>query len=410
MATTLYLTSVDADMCGENGGAALAGGASGWLTAMLSTNRGDGVNAFSGQSTVVGPTVGIEVGGSTTRGDWISPPLDADVTISGSITWNLWASENNMSANVAINGQLEVVDGATGAVTLIDKTTRTTEVAVATRAVNNFSETPAAGIACKRGDRLRVRIFADDSTADMNSGFSWDFSYDSSSPGADGDSFITLTEDLTFMAEPAGTTIYLTDTASPVSTASVDREAWTSRGAGVQTDVTNTTSGWTAPIQVTDTAGGTVVDWFTRPLTTFTLGGAVRCNLRGLESSSSANAVLAAEVARVDGDGTNAVAWAKGTWPSGAVTTELGTSQVVESFLIAGDDLAVSDGQRLRIRIFIDDAARPAPMSAGFTVTTHYAGTSDGASGDTFLTFAQTLTEFIASVPYRSGYPQLLAH
>ena len=74
--------------------------------------------------------------------------------------------------------------------------------------------------------------------------------------------------------------MYLTDTASAVSTASVDREAWTSRGAGVQTDVRNTAAGWTAPLQLTDTAGGTVVDWFTRPLTAFTLTGMAVANLR----------------------------------------------------------------------------------------------------------------------------------
>ena len=39
--------------------------------------------------------------------------------------------------------------------------------------------------------------------------------------------------DLTFSTGSL-TTLYLTDTASAVSTASVDREAWTSRGAGVQ--------------------------------------------------------------------------------------------------------------------------------------------------------------------------------
>ena len=80
----------------------------------------------------------------------------------GSITWNLWAAENDMTANVAINGRLEVIDGATGTITLIDQTARITEVAVTTRAVNNFAETPASGVACKRGDRLRVRIFGDD--------------------------------------------------------------------------------------------------------------------------------------------------------------------------------------------------------------------------------------------------------
>ena len=104
--------------------------------------------------------------------------------------------------------------------------------------------------------------------------------------------------------------LYLTDTASDVATASVDREAWTSRGAGVQTDVTNTAAGWTAPIQVTDTAGGTVVDWFTKQLTAFTLTGMAVVNIRALESNASAGASLRCEIARVESDGTSPTVWA----------------------------------------------------------------------------------------------------
>lgn len=397
MATTLYFISSTGDYSTGNNDAKLNGSTSGWVNQTLRTTRGSGTASIS-TSTVAGTTNGVEIASTGTPLAWISAPLDADVTISGSVTWNLWASESNMSANVAINGRLEVIDGATGAITLIDQTARTIEVAVTTRAVNNFSETPAAGVACKRGDRLRVRVFGDDAGT-MASGFTFDFAYNGTTASADGDSFITLTENLTFVATPAGSQVFLTDTASSVATASVDREAWTSRGAGVVDDVTNSAAGWTSPVHVTDTAGGTVVDWFTKQLTAFTLGGAATCNIRGSVSNAAANVAPRVEIARVDADGTNATVWAAGAHPD-----KFSTSEVAFSFLVAGDDISVSAGQRLRIRLYLDDWSQAA-MASGHTATIFYAGTSGGASGDTYVTFTQTLTENVAATSLLAQRP-----
>jgi len=573
MATQLFLISTiggdpGSDYSTGNNDARLNGTTSGWVNKRLGTGR-IGSQTSHGTLTVAGPTNGVEVAVGTATVAFISAPLDADVTISGSITWNLWASESNMAANASINGILEVIDGATGAITLIDKTARTIELGTSAAAAN-FAETPAAGIACKRGDRLRARVFGDDTTGggsgDMVSGHSFDFFYSALSEGVLGDSYLTLTEDLTFVSEPAGSQIFLTDTAglgetvsdtgftaggtyenvdrsgaaawSNPSNAAVsddvfasalnagsgtdylvcrnlglsipagsairgvevevewnadtggqkmtaqlqddagaligsskdtesaggaeivhtlggqddnwgamlteaiaedpdfgvriwssfalanftvdrirvkvyyapankNREAWTSRGAGVQTDVTNTVAGWTAPIQITDTAGGTVVDWFTKPLTAFTLGGAVRCNVRAKENSTSQNAGLRLEISVVNGDGTNPI-----TWAAASTVEAAGAGEAAVSFLVAGDDVAVSDGQRLRIRAYVDDSP-DAPILGGGNMTLYYAGTSGGASGDTFLTFSQTLTEAAAAagrVPKSTPYPQLLAH
>ena len=65
---------------------------------------------------------------------------------------------------------------------------------------------------------------------------------------------------------------------------------------------------------------------------------------------------------------------------------------------MSGDDLAITNGQRLRIRVYTDDTSSAA-MAASQTVTLYYAGTSGGASGDTYITFPQTLTEYSASTP-----------
>lgn len=396
MATQLFFRNAVSDIS-TGVSSVLAGTNSTFTPRLLSTTRG--ATAVSQDvDTVAGPTNGQEVAISTTTfasngpREWLSAPLAAGVTISGSITWNLRASENNMSANVAINGILEVINGATGAITLINKTTRVVELAVLTQTAENFAQTPVAGVACNKGDRLRVRIFGDD-VGTMASGFAFTFWWDGPTAAASGDSYLTLTETLTFASEPAGSQVFPTATASAVATASVDRDAWTSRGAGVQNDATNTVVGPTTGVQTTDTAGGTVVDWFTRSLTAFTLAGAVRCNIR-IDSAGQALGV-GVEIALVANDGSGPTVWGKVV--SGLAPIPEGAM----SFLVSGADLAVTAGQRLRLRLYLKDAADPGSstnlMGSGAIAKTYYAGTVSGASGDTFLTFTQTLTESVAA-------------
>lgn len=405
MATKLFLRSATSDRGTGNNDANLRGSPFLWNNLLLSTTAG-AATVTNGANTVAGPTAGVEVapGSTTVALVWISPPLDVAVTVSGSITWNIWGRESLAAANVAINGQIERIDGATGAITLIDATARTIELAVSAsvNSVNNFAETPAAGVACKRGDRLRVRIYGDDAGT-MASAQSFTIGYDGPTAAADGDTWVQLTENLIFASEPAGTQVFLTEVASAVSTASTDLEAWTARGGGVQTAITNTATGYTAPIQMTGTAGGTVVDWFTRPLTAFTLGGAVRVNAR-VSGTAGGNATPQCEVAVVAGDGTNPTVWGATTFP-----TATGTTEAARSFLLSGDNLAITAGQRLRVRLYIDDRQDFAMVSGG-TYTLYYAGAS-GATGDTFLTFTQALTELIVPPgPHVSPYPQILAH
>src|SRR5262249_8987576 len=157
--------------------AKLDGSASGWLVqGDLSTSAGSSLQS-STTSTVTGPTSGVElVGAGSIPLEWISTPVSADVTISGAITGNIWASENNMSANVAINFVVDVIRATDNSIVNIVTSARTVEVAVTTRAVNNFTATPGAGVTVNRGDRLRVRIFGDDAGT-MGSGFTFDTSW-----------------------------------------------------------------------------------------------------------------------------------------------------------------------------------------------------------------------------------------
>jgi hypothetical protein len=403
MATQLFLLDTLASTHRATNSALLNGSATPWTPRSLGVARGSGVLSASG-TPVTGPTNGVEVTVSAFPAEWLSEPVAADVTISGTITANIWGFEQSMNDNVAINVVIDIVrSDSSNTIVQIVKSTRVTELAVGSSGVNNFTTGMASGgytgQTLNRGDRLRIRVFGDD-VGTMAAGIAQAWCrYNGTTAAADGDSYVTFTENITFESAPGGTVIYLTDTASDVATASVDREAWTSRGAGVQTDVTNTAAGFTSPIQVTDTAGGTVVDWFTKQLQAVTLTGMAVGNIRALEAAAAANASIRCEIARVASDGTSPTVWA--SWCMSANngrTGELNTSEAAETVNVSGDDLAITDGQRLRIRLYIDDYPLIA-MGASQTVTTYYAGTSAAASGDTYITFPVTLTEFVSSTP-----------
>jgi len=183
------------------------------------------------------------------------------------------------------------------------------------------------------------------------------------------------------------TTARLDDYYAGSTTGTFPLEAWTSRGAGVLNFVRASAAGWTAPLQV--------MDWYTKQLTAFTLTGLAQANLRALASTAASGISMRCEVAVVNSDGSSPTVWA--TWcidGSGTNIGELGTSEAASTANVSGDDLSVIDGQRLRIRLYLEDSANLA-MQASKTATFFYNGTSAAASGDSYITFAQTLAEFI---------------
>lgn len=178
------------------------------------------------------------------------------------------------------------------------------------------------------------------------------------------------------------------------------REAWTSRGTEASFDAVYTVSGPTSPLLITDSSSSSqTVQWTTRPLEAFTLSGACLVNSRAYESVASTHATLLVEIAVVDGDGSDPVVWASGTLgPSYA--NELYTYESPANGWLAGDDISVVDGQRLRIRMYADDAGDLTGdcymVNARF-VSVGFNGPTYGQSGDFYFTFAQTLTEFSGS-------------
>ena len=376
----------------------LVGGGSAYTDEwVLDTTRSAGGTDSRSGSTVAGPTSGVELGSSLQSDRFASLPLAAAVTISGTITVNLWASESNMSANVAINCAVYKIS-PNGTRTLVGKSARTTEVAVTTRAVNNFTFTPTS-TAFAIGDRIEVVPYADDAGT-MGSGFTFSVSWNGSTPGADGDSYVTFTENLSFVSEsPSGTQVFLRNTGAGINPgAASELEMWTSRGASAVTATTTLSAGPTSGVQITDTAGGTPLEWYSRTLQAVTIEGGALVKLRAWRNAAGVTTGPSIELAVVDSDGTNPTVIATNQGVPGSanygVTTSGADGENI-SAVISFATVSISQGQRLRLRIFADDPAMDSSGSPN-TLSISYDGPTANAAGDSYIQFVQTLTEFVA--------------
>ena len=561
-------------------------------------------------NTVAGPNAGIEC--TNGLGDlpcnFTTPGLSAPVTISGTVTLNIWASESAAGANTAINVLLERIGPDFKPISTILKTTRVTELGTSS-ALANFTDTPTS-TDLDKGDRIRITVFGDDAGT-MAAGFTFSANIGSNvaNEGADGDSWVQFTEDLTFMhgvefrdsgtqafdatsswsftTTPAGveeddimlawiawdstgTTInsvpsgwallvgttvvtpmsaalywkragpseagpyvwgfsgsstggiaivaysgcstvdpfgpsdvkadasavtthttpnltpsaaenwpfilrvhcialnlaatatpqfttwnngelervdaelsgsfmelgvgdgadpnllttpqttstsidsvtssrgitasvhltprqydeilYFTTVASDVEVGVVEKELWETRGDGVDTCVTNTVTGWTAPIQATDSAGGTTIEWYTPQLEAVTLQGPVFTNVWAHETPANRFSSVRIELAVVDADGTNESVWcSSGGGNQGDGRLSSGTGRY--NFILTADDKAVTEGQRLRVRVLADDRSTLAMVSGG-TQTFSYDGVTFNANGDSWIALPVDLVEF----------------
>ena len=382
----------------------LRGSAVGWTPKALHTAKGAAANSLTG-STVTGPTAGVEVI-DTTPGEWISPPLAADVTISSSITFNLWGFESSMSANVALNAKLERLDKTGAIVSTIAQTARTTEAG--TSSADEQSTVTPTSTNMLKGERFRCTVYADDAGT-MATGFTFTFRAGAAGSGVDGDSNVAFVDTPTFASTtPAGTQLFLTDTAGPSVGADIEKEMWTSRGgSAVVINTSVTSNGWTAPVQLK--SGGTAIEWYSKPLQAFTLAGLVRVNVRAKENGASTNGAIRVELAVCNGDGSGATVWGAADLidsasiglGGGAGTDALGEVTASDATVrgwLAGQDVSVTDGQRLRLRCFYDDSAGLAIVSNGGlnTVGISYNGPSASASGDSWIQLTQSVAEYVA--------------
>lgn len=431
MATQLFLIDGTVSEAGSGGvtsgmttgiaNTSITGAEYAWRTQPCRTTRGDGgVTASMATPTVAGTTNGVDVLHATATGlEWITLPLAADVTISGTVTANIWASESSMSANVAINVLIERLDPTGAIVSTILKTTRTTELAT-TNAANNFTGTPTSTNMTK-GDRIRIRVFGDDAGT-MASGHTFTIGYNGATAAANGDTYVTFAEDFSFIGtNPTGTTLHLTDVTGPDiftgGSSAIELEMWTAFGGGSQT-INNTPEigGFQPPFPLMHT-GSIPAVWVSRKLSPFTLSGPVLVNLWAHETGASNNVAIRAELLTCNQDGSGESVWAactlididsfsmsgggagaasrgSGTAYNGELTT---SAAQVRGYLLAPDRV-ITARQRLVLRIYQDNISDDGyGLNPDMTFT--YDHTTTG-TGDCFITLGQTVTEYVGGPPW----------
>ena len=405
MATKLYLRPSEASTIA---GAFLGTDPAFWDGASISGGYTDGgsigllptpgTGATTGSKTsVAGPTAGI------CSGAWVSAPLAAGFTLSGTVTFSIWAQEAVSGDNAGMLCRLYKM-AADGTLTaIVTDSAQGTELSVGSLSERVWTASPTS-TAFAKGDRIVLFTGYDDAGGNMGAGSTLTIAYD----GADattGDSYVQLTENVTFVTStPAGTKLYLLSGASSVDDGADEREMWTAAGSSTDTAVRNTAAGPTARLQVTKTAGGSVLSWYSKRLAAFTLSGPIRVRLRMSASDSLTRARPYAELARVEADGTSPVVWAYGGVPYlGAGNNAI--TDTNEEFVgdLQGDSLGFA-GHRLRLRVYIDENywTDQNVMAAGKTVTLTFAGTTDTVQS--WIQLSETVTEHADPSPVAGPY------
>lgn len=397
MATTLYFRGAPWGSGNEYGKwspgtnlANLAGSNVGWSVFRWHTTRGAASDNVT-RTTIAGPTQGLEMGSAYNH--WNCAPFTADTTISGTITANLRFATANVTANTISRVIVERVD-TEGVIqdTIVDTTDTVEHHSATTEQAYNWTASVTSTLVHK-GEFLRCRVVIDDTSVGdaMQSGHVITFYNSGPTAGASGDSYITFSTTLPLPTDfpTAGTVVYPTSTDSDVNPGGVTaKRAWTTAGFGSITATLNSVAGWTPPLQWTNSAGGTAIEWFTPQLEAVTLGGSVKIDQRGLESAAPVNAAPRCEIAVCNSDGTSPVIWGVRSSP-----TEFGTTDANQVYVVSGDDVSIIQGQRIRIRFYADEPG-PSAMGSGGSISMTYNANVSGA-GFTFLTFPVTLVEFV---------------
>jgi hypothetical protein len=193
-----------------------------------------------------------------------------------------------------------------------------------------------------------------------------------------------------------------------------------SPGSGAKVLNKNTVAGPTAPLLVTDSAttgtDGNTVAWYSDPVLSVTIAGAITASLWGVESASTANAAPCIGVYRCAADGTvlatitnPATAGSQGglefATTAGAKTCTLTAGMVT--------DTTLASGERLKVTLCIDDAAdqggsgsmTASGRSVQFTIggLTGQAGQSQIAFTETLISITQAGSAAVAGHPVNPG-------
>lgn len=168
------------------------------------------------------------------------------------------------------------------------------------------------------------------------------------------------------------------------------------RGAASATVITTTTNGGTN-IQVTATAGGQALVWFSEPITAaITISGTVTVNVRGLESAANVNCGAGILIERTNNAGVvQSTIVALTGIP--ATISEFGTADAARTGTYTPTSTAMAVGERIRVTLSIRAAG--GTMGAG-TATISHDGPASAVAGDTSVRFTEDIrTDEVLDVP-----------
>lgn len=137
------------------------------------------------------------------RLEFYSPPLAAGFTLSTTdvLTFNVWALENNMNANVGLRARAYRWNRWTNATTEVGGSPFDDGVELPlTIGVLNWTASPTANVTFVEGDRLLVRLFLTN-VGTMAGGFTATIDLEGATGGADGDSYFQISNTVTFKSE-----------------------------------------------------------------------------------------------------------------------------------------------------------------------------------------------------------------
>ena len=134
---------------------------------------------------------------------WFSDPLSAGVTISGTITPNIWGLESNAACNCGLRYEVLRWSVATGGIVSslgISTNDGFTEWGTSASVRTTPTMTPTS-TAFAVGDRIALVFYSDDANGTTEgSGRTWTIDYNGAT-GVDGDTYLSFTETITFSAD-----------------------------------------------------------------------------------------------------------------------------------------------------------------------------------------------------------------
>ena len=196
---------------------------------------------------------------------------------------------------------------------------------------------------------------------------------------------------------------YPSDEAPTDLSSDTDLALDSSRGPTAQSAQTSTVAGPTSGRQVNP---GVPLSWWYR-VNAVTISGSITKNLRMSETNMSANVGAQIIIDRHD---------SAGTFVSTVANHERGTELVVTTETAENwstgtvTSTSFSDGDYIRVRVYGNDVGT---MASGYFFHFYYDGPTAAASGDSYVTFTETITAYTPAaerVPRFSPYPQLLGH